>query len=302
MWWNKGKPRKEVEQLQLSKVRESQVALINAATSTADAAHDVTSIMKERLNDSIIQIEATAKLLSDALIMCSETGFIQSFNPAAERIFGWESDSLKRRNAELLFRNNDGSPITFAEMINEMTSSQDVNDSFDLDNPLECLRGKRRNGDLFWVDVHMSRLARTDGTVAFMLLARDATKRMDIQRMLQLNEERYRSVFENSFDGIFVVNNHYVVAANPAIADLLGYEPDEMIAQPLTAFFHPDFHRVANIESRIRQQGDMSPKNYVIRGLRSDGLEVDLMISSTGMQWGDSLANLIFFKDITHLK
>lgn len=305
MWWkNKAKKQNQVdhELTQLQKVRESQVALINAATSTADVAHDVTSIMKSRLNDSLMQLEQTAQMLGDALITCDDKGNILTLNYAAERIFGWDVALAKDKSVEILFRNNDGSHIEFDALLQVMMSSQDVNDSFDLDSPLDSLRGKRRSGELFWVDVHLSSLQRFDGSLQYMLLARDTTTRVETLRMLKINEERYRSIFEYSFDGILVVSNHHIVAANPAISAMLGYTQDQLIAKPLKMFVHSDYHRVVNIESTVRQSGDLSPKNYVIKCLGVSGNEITFLISSTGMQWGDSVANLIFFKDIADLQ
>jgi PAS domain S-box-containing protein len=299
-WWKKQEDTSEKEQNQLQKIRASQDALLNAATSTANAAQDVTSIIKQKLNDSLIQLEITGQMMSDALMICDSKGKIQSMNHAAERIFGWKVDQVRERSVELLFRKNNGSSIKFPAMMEAMQSSQNIHDTFDLDNPLDSLRGKRRNGELFWVDVHMNYMNRADGQYV-MLIARDSTNRVETLKLLELNERRYRSVFERSFDGIMIVANQFVVDANPAIAKILGYTTDEMIAKTLTTFLHSDAKKTAILEHELRSSGDLSPRNYLAKGKRADGSPVELLVSTTGIQWGDGVAILFFAKDLTVL-
>ena len=299
-WWRKNGGDVEKEQNRLQKIRASQDALLNATTSTANAAQDVTGIIKQKLNDSLVQLEITGQMMSDALMICDSKGKIQSMNHAAERIFGWKIDQVKDRTVEILFRKNNGSPSKFPAMVEAMQTSQNIHDSFDLDNPLDCLRGKRRNGELFWVDVHMNYMNRADGQY-IMLIARDATNRVETLKLLELNERRYRGVFERSFDGIMIIANQFVVDANPAIAKTLGYTPDEMIAKTLTTFLYSDSKKTAILEHELRSGGDLSPRNYLAKGKRADGSPVELLVSTTGIQWGDGIAILFFAKDLTVL-
>lgn len=299
-WWKRPLTPTDKEESQLQKIRASQDALLNAATSTANAAQDVTGIIKQRLNDSLLQLEITGQMMSDALMICDAKGTIQSMNHAAERIFGWKIEQVKDRTVEILFRKNNGSPIKFSAMLDAMASSQNIHDSFDLDSPLECLRGKRRNGELFWVDVHMNYLNRADGQY-IMLIARDATNRVETLKLLEMNERRYRGVFERSFDGIMIVANQFVVDANPAIAKMLGYQPDEMLAKTLTTFLHSDEKKMAILEHDLRSGGDLSPRTYLAKGKKADGSPIELLVSTTGIQWGDGVAILFFAKDLTVL-
>lgn len=300
MWKRKGKQeRLERELEQMQKIQASQQRLLEAATSTADAAHDVTFRLKERLDDSLRQIEATSNLLADALIICSAGGRIESINPAAEHIFGWKAAEAHGQTIDFIIR-KPGDPTVTSDAIIEAFSSY-IPDTL-MQTPLEGLRGKRKNGELFWIDGSISHMERTDGTRISMLLIRDVSEAVQMNKDLILNEMRYRSVFEQSFDGIVVVQNYRIVAANPAIARVLGYSSESMMAKPLTDFFHKQSVKTLNDHHTDRMNGDNAPKNYVVTGIRSDASAVELLVSSTLINWNSSNASLITFKDITEIR
>jgi PAS domain S-box-containing protein len=300
MWNSKKKQAKlERELEQMSKVQKSQALLLEAATSTADAAHDVTFRLKARLDDSLRQIETTANLLADALIICSDGGKIESINPAAEFIFGWKSIDVIGHTIDLLFRKIGDPNISSREIIDLFSS---YHPDTMMTTPLDNLRGKRKTGELFWIDGSITHMERVDGTRVSMLLIRDVSSTMKIQHELQLNESRYRSVFEQSFDGIVIVQNYHIVAANPAITRMLGYSSESFIAKPLSHFFHKQSIKTLNDHHTARMNGDSTPKNYVVTGLTVDGQEIELLVSSTLIKWETSNASLITLKDITEIR
>ena len=57
----------------------------------------------------------------------------------------------------------------------------------------------------------------------------DITERHEALRALRKSEERFRTLFEQAQDGIFVVDKHgYYVSMNSAAQQMLGYSEDEM--------------------------------------------------------------------------
>jgi PAS domain S-box-containing protein len=303
MWNRKKKEAQEDKELsRMNKVQDSQRILLEAATATADAAHDVTSRLKTRLDESLRQLESTAKLLSDALIICSSSGRIETFNPAAERIFGWAALDIIGHHINTLFRKIGEPAISCEDIIEVFTAYHPTSTDALVDDPLENLRGKRKTGELFWIDGSVTRLDRMDGTTIAMLLVRDVTTRMELQNDLKLNESRYRSIFEQSFDGIIVVQNYHIVAANPAITRVLGYSSEYFVAKPLQDFFHKQSVKTLHDHHTARMNGDTAPKNYVVTGIKGNGDAVELLVSSTLIKWETSNASLITLKDITEIR
>jgi PAS domain S-box-containing protein len=291
----------EREQAQIRKVEESQLALLSAATSTADAAHVVTSILRDRLDDSLRQLEVTSKLLSDSLILCSHDGTIESANPITEHMFGWNPDELVGQNIHILFRGSDGSLMDLEAIINAFTTNLSHPNPL-LEVPLETMRGKKNNGRLFWVDGDVTIIDRLDGSKKIMFLSRDVTTRVETLRELEQNELRYRSIFEQSFDAILVVKNHFVVAANPAITRIMGYEPDEMMAQPLSMIVHPDDKKKIDDYHNARMNGEMGFMAYTIKGVHRDGHDVELLWTSSALYWEGKPGSLITIRDVSEFK
>lgn len=300
-WWGKAKPVDSRDEERMRKVQESQSALLSAATTTADVAQDVTLKLKARLDDSLRQLELTSNLLSDALITCSSTGVITTFNPAAERIFKWASQDIIGKDLSVLFRNHAGKKNTNDEIIECLNSEQPDDSITNLMSRIECVRGRRKTGELFYVDGDLTFLGRQDGTTIVMILIKDITTRVELQKQLHVSETRYRGIFESSFDGILVVQNFYVVAANPTIGTMLGYETDEMIAKPATSFFDAASHQKINSLVLQYLNGENTNHCSVVGAIASNGKTVDLLLSCAPMQWEGKPASLIGLKDITEI-
>jgi PAS domain S-box-containing protein len=72
-------------------------------------------------------------------------------------------------------------------------------------------------------------------------LESEVEERRRIEAALRESEERFRSVFDKAAVGIAIVDRRgFIVAANPAIGAMLGYEPDEIVGRHFSEFSHPE--------------------------------------------------------------
>lgn len=302
MWWQKKTQSDDPHDLsRMEKIRESQIALINAATSTADAAHDVTTKLKARLDDSLRQLELTANLLSDALIICKSDGTIQSFNPAAQKIFGWNLREIEGQSIANLFLGSRGRSIHPSEIFQFLQEHKGYLEELKYFPRVGVTKGRRNNGELFYVAGDITYLERQDGSTIVMVLVRDITTRVELQKQLNVSEKNYRNIFESNFDGIIVVCNSLVVAANPAAGALLKYSTDQMISRPAIDFFDVEFHKTINEINQSYQRNIPSLRNFVSTGVTSTGEKVGMLFTSALMHWEGVPSSLIAIKDITEL-
>jgi PAS domain S-box-containing protein len=216
-------------------------------------------------------------------------------------MIGWTPDELIGQNIHTLFRGSDGALMGLEAIIDAFTANLNHPNPL-MEVPLEYMRGKKNNGRLFWVDGDVTIIDRLDGSKKIMFLSRDVTTRVETQRELEQNELRYRSIFEQSFDAILVVKNHFVVAANPAIARILGYEPDEMMAQPLSMIVHPDDQKRVVGYHNARMNGEMGFMSDTIMGLHKDGHPVELLWTSSALYWEGKPGSLITIRDVSEFK
>jgi len=73
-------------------------------------------------------------------------------------------------------------------------------------------------------------------------LARQISDRERIEAALKESEERFRQVTENASVWVWEINQEGLyVYSNPAVKDVMGYEPDEIVGKKyFYDFFHPD--------------------------------------------------------------
>ncbi|MEB3310807.1 MAG: EAL domain-containing protein [Snowella sp.] len=101
----------------------------------------------------------------------------------------------------------------------------------------------------------------------------DISELKRIEKALRVSEEKYRSIFENSLDGIFQTtpDGHYL-SANPALAKIYGYDSPEELMRSLTDIEH-QLYLVAERRAefvRLLQENDFVA-NFQSQIYRKDG-------------------------------
>ena len=102
----------------------------------------------------------------------------------------------------------------------------------------------------------------------FSNLLSTAIKNLEIKTMLENSEKKYRSIFENSVEGIYRVKEGKLVEANKALQEFFGYSEKELKNMYLEKLYKNPEDRKNFIE-KLRKYG--SVKNYEVEYLRKDG-------------------------------
>jgi PAS domain S-box-containing protein len=103
------------------------------------------------------------------------------------------------------------------------------------------LQWKRKDGSTFWVQLNWHAVKRPDGvTEYFEGFVREITEERRAKEALRESEERYRELFENSKDAIYVhdLSGRYV-SLNRAAEKLSGFSRDEIIGRHFSNFVAP---------------------------------------------------------------
>ncbi len=135
-------------------------------------------------------------------------------------------------------------------------------------------------------------------------LAGIAIKRQLDEQRLRTSEARYRGLFENVVDGVYIASRDGdIITANPALVEMLGYDNVEDLkaaGQTTVLYVNPiDRERVF---ARLEAQGIV--KNFEYRLRRKDGTEIVVLENSRAIY--DDKNNLIAHEgtitDITERK
>ncbi len=117
----------------------------------------------------------------------------------------------------------------------------------------------------------LSRIARLTGI---------AIKRHVDEQKLRSSESRYRGLFENVVDGVYISSrNGDIITVNPALVDMLGYESaDDLKKAGKTTLLYVNPIDRERVFARLEAEGVV--KNFEYRLRRKDGAEIVVLENS----------------------
>ena len=126
----------------------------------------------------------------------------------------------------------------------------------------------------------------------FMLFSRKE------ETLLVESEERYRTLVEESNDGIFITDGKKFLFVNERMMDITGYTLEELITMNPFRLIHPDeVHRVINGIKKLKKQGSLNALKSRI--LRKDGRALTVLFNGKIIRHEERLSMMGTIKDIT---
>lgn len=122
------------------------------------------------------------------------------------------------------------------------------------------------------------------------------------ERSLRESEEKYRLLFENAQDGIFIAQEGFIKFPNPSVLKLmeLTTTPESI---PFIDLIHPEDRAMVADYHRRRIAGEPNlPTNCTFRALSRGGRKYIVQINSMQIMWEGRPATLNFVRDITEQK
>ncbi len=92
-----------------------------------------------------------------------------------------------------------------------------------------------------------------------------------MEEALKESEERYRTLVEQSFDGVFIYNGPSIIFANRRLHEMFGYVQGELEGTDHLLLCHPDHRKFVRERAFARLQGGEAPSRYEIMFQRKDG-------------------------------
>ncbi len=226
----------------------------------------------------------------DCIITIDQTGRIEEFNPAAERMFGYtRAEALGQEMGSLLippaFRDSHRSGLARIRRTGQGSI---------IGKRIETT-ALRRDGTEFPVELTVTRVA-SDPPV-FTGYLRDLTEQKVRESDRRRTEEQYRMLFEGNPGPMWAydVETLEFLMVNDAAVAQYGYSREEFLALKITDIRPPE--DVQALATHLQEGGDARPD--VWRHVRKDGTVFDVEITAGPISIDGRAARLILARDVT---
>ena len=165
-----------------------------------------------------------------------------------------------------------------------------------------CLPSFRDKGPT-WLWNVAAPLYDQDGNVVGAIEAvRDITDRKHAEEALKTSEEKYRTVVQESFDGVFVQKGKMITFANARLHEMLGYDRGELEGLDHWVVYHPDYQDLTRSRAQARLRGESVTSRYEVHLQRKDGTSFPGEISAKVIQFDNEPGIQVWIRDLTEQK
>ncbi len=227
----------------------------------------------------------------DVVLTLDLKGSITAVNNSVLR-FGYKREDLVGKNI-LDFVSKEHWPAVMRDL-SKVTQGEPAKNEVELIAPA----GK------ILVEYNARAIVKENNAAGVQINIRDMTERKKSEKILRDSEEKYRSLVEQSMQGIVIAQGPipHMVFANSAMSKILGYSVEELLSlsPPQTAgLVHPDDRELFFGRFKDRLEGKPVPPQYEVRGIRKDGTIVWLELSSARIEYEGQQVVQAIFADIT---
>jgi PAS domain S-box-containing protein len=247
------------------------------------------------LAESAAVLRSLVDAAVDAIIIIDQSGTVLSFNPGAERMFGYPPGEVIGRNVNILMpepyhSQHDGYLARF-----HRTGERRI---IGIGREVE---GRRKDGTVFPIDLAVSEV-HVDGRVLYSGIARDLSPIRAADDALRQSEESLRLLVEGVADHAMILlePDGRIAAWNAGAERMFGYPGDAIVGRAVSAL-HPADDPAEPLLAEAFSYGTVDTR---ARRVRADGTEFEAHVVLSAVYAHDgslrAFANVV--RDITQQK
>jgi PAS domain S-box-containing protein len=254
------------------------------------------------LRDSEARQRAIVQTAVDGIITIDERGIIESFNPAAERLFGYTAHEVIGQNIGILM------PSPYREAHDSYLARYLQTGEPHIIGIGREVRAQRQDGTTFPIALAVSEV-HLEGRRMFTGIVHDLTARVQAEEALAQLNHRHQLILDAAGEGVYGIDlEGRTTFVNPAAARMLGWEVEALTDQPMHDLVchtkrdgTPCSHDTCPILTACRD----GAVHHALEDIfwRKDGTHFLVEYVSTPIREHDTLVGaVIVFKDITERK
>jgi len=243
---------------------------------------DVTDrrLAEEALRASEEHLRHIVENAQDLIYYCDREGRFTYVNPTAARVMQYAEHELIGRHFLSLVRpdyQQAAGDVYQRQMLDRTPTTY-----------LE-LPAVTKTGQTIWVGQHVQLVYEGERVTAIHAITRDISRQKDADDRLRKSEARYRSLIQGAAYGIYRATvDGTILDANPALANMLGYTVDELLALDMSAVYKSSAERGALID-RYRRENNQTLATDVT-WQRKDGTPIVVRLTARVVDFDDGLS------------
>ena len=213
--------------------------------------------------------------IRDAILIANTNREIIDCNPAFTEIFGYELNEVQGKQTEYVYENHE----EYLQMGREI-EKHDTEENF-----FFTVNYRKKSGAVFPGETNVFYLKNEFGdTIAFVGLIRDITERLEAERELAEREKKFRAIFNNANDAIYLHKHTEedlpgtFIEVNDVACEMLGYTREEFLKLDPQSIIDPG--SVAEGPEIMRALKEESKTTFEMRHVTSEGVKVPVEVSS----------------------
>ncbi|MCK5146112.1 PAS domain S-box protein [bacterium] len=230
---------------------------------------------ERELRESEAWFSTTFRSIGDGVIVTNANGVITFLNPYSSMLTGYSMEEAVNHSLDdifFIFTERDHKPIK--------GFVQDVLKRGEVSELVDSTVMQSRDGRTIPIDISFSPVKSVSGEITGVVLVfHDTLDRKLTEEALRESEERYRTIFEESRDAIYIVTRKgYFVIVNQSLLNLFQLDREAILERHITDFFvdKQQWHHFINNVDKFGAERDIP---VLMRGQNEVNLECLLSAS-----------------------
>ena len=227
---------------------------------------------QKQTEDSLRESEQRAQTILnttvDAVIVINEKGIVETFNQAAELMFGYDEGEVVDQNIRILM------PQPYRRDHDRYIQNYLTTGERKIIGIGREVVGQRKGGSTFPVELAVSEV-RLHKTTRFVGVVRDISERKRAEEQLRQREEELRLTIQNTPMGIVTCDlTGRCLEVNKALCGMLGYGERELLTMRYQDIVHPNDVTGSVEQCQRAIRGEQSSPGLETRYMHRDGTTI----------------------------
>ncbi|MDP3149601.1 MAG: PAS domain S-box protein [Ignavibacteria bacterium] len=208
-----------------------------------------TDITEQKISEmEIKKLSQAVEQSAGAIVITDVKGDIEYVNKKFEEISGYSFEEVKGKNPRIL-KSGDTSSDEYKKMWETILAGNEWRGT---------MHNKRKDGSLYWEATTVSPMKNKEGKITnFLAIKDDITQDKIKEEQLMKSELHFRSIWENSLDGMRLTDeNGIIVSVNNAFAKLFEKDKNEIIGKPFPVVYgqNSGFNDINSFRTRFKER------------------------------------------------